>query len=291
MKQVLVTGATGNIGSRLIPRLASRPDVAVRALVRSLNKGAPLAAAGAEPVPGRFEDSERLRRTMQRIDTLVLITPAGPSSAEQASTALVAAREAGVRKVVRVSVFNAAYGGPSDVTRQHGGTDAAIRASGLTYTILRPPFFMQNLCFLAARSIVKEGRIYFGTGDGRLSMIDLRDVVDCVEESVMSESADNKTFTLTGPESISFREIAERLTGIMGRAIEYIPVFPEWVEQSVRATGRGSWYGRVMSDLCRAYSEDWGDVITGDVALITGHRPRSFDVFAREVLLPALSWD
>ena len=291
MKQVLVTGATGNIGSRLTPRLASRPDVAVRALVRSLKKGAPLAAAGAELVPGRFEDSETLRRAMQSIDTVVLITPAGPSAAEQASTALAAAREAGVRKIVRVSVFNAAYGGPSDVTRQHGRIDAEIRASGLTYTLLRPPFFMQNLCFLTARSIVKEGRIYSGTGAGRLSMVDLRDVVDCAEESVMSESSDNKTYTLTGPESISFHEIAERLTGIMGRAIEYVPVFPEWVEQSVRAMGRGGWYGIVMSDLFRAYSEGWGDVITGDVALITGRRPRSFDVFAREVLLPALSWD
>jgi uncharacterized protein YbjT (DUF2867 family) len=291
MKQVLVTGATGNIGSRLIPRLASRPDITIRALVRSLEKAAPLAAAGAELVPGCLENRDAVQRAMQKIDTLVLITPAGPTAAEQASAALDAAREAGVRKIVRVSVFNAAYGGPSEVTRQHGRTDAEIRASGLTYTILRPPFFMQNLCFLAARSIVKEGRIYSGTGDGRLSMIDLRDVVDCAEESVMSESSDNKTFTLTGPESISFHEIAERLSRIMGRAVRYVPVFPEWVEQSIRAMGRGGWYGGVMADLCRAYSENWGDVMTGDVALITGHQPRSFDVFAREVLLPALSWD
>ena len=291
MKRVLVTGATGNIGSRLIPRLASRPDIAVRALVRSLDRAAPLAASGAELVPGRLEDKEAVRRAMQNIDTVVLITPAGPSAADQASAALAAAREAGVRKIVRVSVFNAAYGGPSDVTRQHGQTDWEIRASGLTYTILRPPFFMQNLCFLAARSIVREGRIYFGTGDGRLSMIDLRDVVDCAEESVMSESGDNKTFTLTGPESISFQEIADRLSTMMRRPVRYVPVFPEWVEQSIRAMGRGDWYSRVMADLCQAYSENWGDVVTGDVALITGHRPRSFYVFAREVLLPALSWD
>ena len=291
MKRVLVTGATGKIGSRLIPRLASRPDITIRALVRSLDRAAPLAAAGAELVPGSLQDSEAMGRAMQKIDTLVLITPAGPSAAEQASATLDAAREAGVRKIVRISVLNAAHGGPAEVVRQHGRTDAEIRASGLTYTILRPPFFMQNLCFLAARSIVREGRIYFGTGDGRLSMIDLRDVVDCAEESVMSESSDNKTFTLTGPESISFHEIADRLSTIMGRSVQYVPVFPEWVEQSIRAMGRGGWYGGVMGDLCRAYSESWGDVVTGDVALITGKRPRSFDVFAREVLLPALSWD
>jgi uncharacterized protein YbjT (DUF2867 family) len=291
MKQVLVTGATGNIGSRLIPRLASRPDVAVRGLVRTLNQAAPLTSAGAELALGCFEDSRTVRRAMQRIDTLVLITPAGPSAAEQAGVALAAAREAGVRKIVRISAFNAANGGPSDMIRQHGRTDAEIRASGLAYTILRPSFFMQNLCLLAARSIVREGRIYSGMGDGRLSVVDLRDVVDCAEESVLSEWADNKTFTLTGPESISFHEIADRLSTMMGRLVGYVAVFPEWVEQSVRAMRLGGWYGQVMADLCRAYSENWGDVITGDIALITGRRPRSFDVFAREVLLPALAWD
>ena len=291
MKQVLVTGATGNIGRRLIPQLASRPDVTVRALVRSLNHRTPLVAAGAELVPGCFEDPGMVRRAMQGIDTLVLITPAGPSAVEQASVALAAARDAGVRKIVRISSFNAAYGGPSELTRQHGRTDGEIRSFGLAYTILRASFFMQNLCFLSARSLVRESRIYSGTGDGRFSMVDLRDVVDCAEESVMSESADNKTFTLTGAESISFQEIADRLSTMMGRSIGYVPVFPEWMEHSVRALGHSAWYGRVMADLSRAYSENWGDVITGDVALITGHQPRSFDRFAREVLLPALCWD
>jgi uncharacterized protein YbjT (DUF2867 family) len=291
VKRVLVTGATGKIGSRMIPRLASRPDIAVRALVRSREKAELLVAAGAELAFGSFEERGSVLFAMQEVDTLVLITAAGPAAADHAGVALAAAREAGVRKIVRVSVFNAARGGPADVTRQHGHTDAQIRSSGLTYTILRPPFFMQNLCFLAARSIAKEGRLYFGTGDGRLSLIDLRDVVDCAEEVVVSDASNNKTFTLTGPESISFHDVAERLSMIMGRTVRYVPVSPEVVEQSIRAMGRGDWYARVMRDLCRAYSENWGDVVTGDVALITGHRPRSVDVFACEILLPALSWD
>ena len=119
-------------------------------------------------------------------------------------------------------------------------------------------------------------------------MIDLRDVVDCSYESVVSDTYVNKTFTLTGPESISFHDIADRLSNLLGRPVQYIPVRPEAVEESLRATGYTDWYAGVMRDLCRAYSEGWGDLLTGDVTHITGHRPRSFDVFAREVLLPTL---
>jgi NAD(P)H dehydrogenase (quinone) len=284
-----VTGATGKIGSQLIPRLVEQPGVSVCAFARDATKVAPLYAAGAEVMLGSLEDSRALNLAAQGVDTLVLITPASPNAADQARAVLAAACEAGVRKVVRVSVFNAASDGPSEVTRQHGSTDAEIRCSGLTYTILRPPFFMQNLCFLAAESIAKEGKVYFGTGQGRLGMIDLRDVVDCADECLRSDAYDNKIFTLTGPESIGFHDIADRLSDLLGCPIQYVPVRSEAVEQFIRSIGQSAWYGRVMRDLCRAYSEGWGDVVTGDVAHITGHRPRSFEVFAREILLPTLA--
>jgi uncharacterized protein YbjT (DUF2867 family) len=289
VRGILVTGATGKIGSRLIPQLLERPGLAVRALARNAAKAAPLAAAGAELVLGSLEDSRVLSLATRGIDTIVLITAASPTAGGQARAVLDAAREAGVRKIIRVSVFNAASDGPSDLTRQHGSTDAQVRSSGLTYTILRPTFFMQNLCFLADESIAKEGKLYFGTGEGRLGMIDLRDIVDCAEECLVSDAYDNKIFTLTGPESIGFHDIAGRLSNLLGCPIHYVPVQPEAVEQFIRSMGQSVWYARVMRDLCRAYSEGWGNVITGDVAHITGHRPRSFEVFAREILFPALS--
>jgi uncharacterized protein YbjT (DUF2867 family) len=197
--------------------------------------------------------------------------------------------EAGVRKIVRISVFKAAIDGPTDVTRLHGRTDTEIQASGLTYIILRPCFFMQNLFFVAARSIASEGKLYFGTGDGKLGMVDLRDIADCAVQSVVSDAYDNQTFTLTGPEAISFHDIADRLSNILGRPVQYVAVPPEAVEQSIRAIGMGDWYAQVMRDLCKAYRENWGDVSTDDVARIAGHTPRSFDVFTREVFAPALS--
>jgi uncharacterized protein YbjT (DUF2867 family) len=283
VRNVLVTGATGRIGSQLVPRLAGYNDLAVRAFVRNAKKAAPLEISGVEFALGRLEDPQSMRIAMDGIDTVVLITPATPDAADQASFVLTAAKAAGVRKIVRISVFKAAVDGPSGITRLHGRTDSEILESGLTYTILRPPFFMQNLFFMAADSIAREGRLYFGIGYGKLGMIDLRDIVDCAESCVVSHAYDNQVFTLTGPESIGFHHIAGRLNDILGRPVQYIPVPPEAVERSIRALGMGEWYAQVMRDLCRAYSENWGDLITDSVARMTGHAPRSFDAFAREV--------
>jgi uncharacterized protein YbjT (DUF2867 family) len=288
MKKVLVTGATGKIGSQLVPRLAAYDDIAVRAFVRNAERAKPLIAGGAELALGTLEDAQAVRAAVDGIDTLVLITVASPNAADHASTVLAAAKGAGVRKIVRISVFKAAIDGPTDITRQHGRTDTEIQASGLTYIILRPPFFMQNILFMAASSIATEGKLYFGTGDGKLSMIDMRDIVDCAEQNVVSDTYDNQIFTLTGPESVRFHDIANRLTNILGRPVQYVSVPPEAVEQSIRAMGMGDWYAQVMRDLCKAYSENWGDVTTDEVARITGHPPRSFDAFAREVFAPTL---
>jgi NAD(P)H dehydrogenase (quinone) len=94
VRRVLVTGATGRIGGQLVPRLAGHNDLAVRAFVRSAKKAAPLETSGAELALGRFEDPPSVRIAMDGIDTVVLITPASPDAADQASSVLAAAKAA-----------------------------------------------------------------------------------------------------------------------------------------------------------------------------------------------------
>jgi uncharacterized protein YbjT (DUF2867 family) len=288
MRQVLITGATGRIGAQLVSRLVAHKWLEVRALVRTPRKAMRPRASGAELVPGSFDDLSTLLAAMDGVDTLVLITPAHPDAADQASAALSAARAAGVRKIVRISAFKAALDAPTEIARQHGRTDLEIRGSGLTYTILRPPFFMQNLCFLAARRLAAEGKLNLGVGDGKLAMIDARDLVESVEQAVLTDTYDDQVLTLTGPESIGGDDMASRLTRIVGRPVEYVRVTPEGVERSIRALGLGDWYAEAMRDYCIAYSEGWGDVVTGDVTRMTGRSARSFDQFAREILVREL---
>ena len=168
-----------------------------------------------------------------------------------------------------------------------GRTDAAIIGSGLTYVILRPHYFMQNM-FMSADSIAAESKFYLGMGDGRLGMIDARDIVDCIEQAVLSDAFDDRIIDLTGPESIDFGTAAVTLSAALGRPVDYVAVPPEAVEDAIREMGLGDWVARVLRDYSQAYSENWGDFTTGEVARMTGHPARSFADFAREVLAPAL---
>lgn len=284
--KLLVTGATGNIGTLLIPRLANHHDIEIRAFVRDEAKAKPLQAAGASLVVGAFEDETAVQQAVADIDTVVLITSPNENAAKQANAVLAAAKQANVRKIVRISVTKAALDGPSDNVRQHGRVDNEIQASGLTYVILRPHFFMQNI-FMAAESIANDGNMYWGMGDGKLGLIDVRDIVDCIENVVLSNEHDNRIYTLTGPESISFHAIAARLGQALNRTINYIPVPLDAVEQSLLDMGMGDWFARVFRDYSDAYSQNWGDLVTNDVQKITGHPARSIDAFGSEVLAHA----
>jgi len=286
-RTVLVTGATGTIGGQLTLRLAAQDGIDVRAFIRDPAKAAALTAAGVALAVGSFEDSDTVRAALDGVDTVVLITAPNAASDTQAGAVIDAATAAGVRKIVRLSAIKAAIDGPTDNTRQHGRTDAAIIGSGLTYTILRPHYFMQNM-FMAADSIAGEGKFYLCMGDGRLGMIDARDIVDCAARAVLSDALDDQVIDLTGPESIDFTAAAETLSATLGRPVEYIAVPPEAVAEAIRGMGLGDWMAEVLRDYAQAYSDNWGDFTTDEDARMTGHPARSFADFAGDVLAPAL---
>jgi NAD(P)H dehydrogenase (quinone) len=282
-RKVLVTGATGQIGSQLAIRLAKNyPDLEVLAFVRNPDKASDLRNAGIRIIEGSFENQDAVRSSVKNIDTLVLITQANPNASRQASAFITAAKDDGARKIVRISALKADPSGPTDNTRQHGVTDNEIKFSGLNYVILRPHYYMQNF-FSSVPSIKNEGNIYMGVGYGRLGMIDVRDIVDCVERCVVSDDFNNHILTPTGPESINFYKVADAFSEALGRKVNYIPVPPEAVRDALLKMGAGDWGAQVMTDYSIAYSNGFGDFTTNDVEKITGHKPGSIYDFANEV--------
>jgi NAD(P)H dehydrogenase (quinone) len=282
-KTIVVTGATGTIGRRVVEGLRAK-QLPVTALVHSAAKGGDLKALGAQLAVGAFEDRGSLERAFAGADTVVLITPANIHAAEQTITAIDAAKATGVRKIVRISALKAALDGPTDNTRQHGRTEAALRASGLAYVILRPHLFMQNL--LGSLPTIAEGKLYFGVGTGKMGMIDTRDASDAAIVAATSDAFDGQTLELTGPASIDFATAAAAIARGLGREVSYIAVPPAAAGEAMRNFGADDWTVKLITDYCTAYTAGFGDFTTGEVQRITGRAPRSIDDFVREVLVP-----
>jgi uncharacterized protein YbjT (DUF2867 family) len=286
-KNILVTGATGSIGAQLVIHLAGQDGVMVRAFVRDEIKAEPLAKAGAELAIGTFDDRESIRAAMKHIDTVVLIAPAGPSAVSQNANIIKIAKESSVDKVVRLSAIKASTNGPTENTRLHAQSDDQLQASGLKYVILRPNYFMQNL-FMLLESVNKESALYAGMGDAKFAMIDVRDIVECAANAAVRDEFDNEIIELSGPECVSFHEVARVLSVVSGRTIRYVPVSPEAVRESMLRAGFDDWISTLMRDYSQAYSEGWGDFVTDNVERLTGHTPRNIEQFVGEVLAPAL---
>lgn len=284
---ILVTGATGTIGSEILRLFAQKEGSKVRALLHDPQKVQQVAIQGADPVAGSFEDTVSLQSAMTGVETLILLTPANPAAEEQASSAIKVAKTSGVQKVVRISAIKADPAGPTNNTRAHGNTESEIVQSGLRYVFLRPNLFMQNL-FMAAAQVKQSGQFSFATGDGLMGMIDTRDIAACAVECALSDEWDGKIFELTGPDAISYSDVAASLSELGGKPILYQPISPDEMYTMIETAGWGEWMAALARDYGQAYKSNWGNFTTGHVRQITGTSPRSFRTFARDVFLPLL---
>lgn len=284
--KILITGATGTTAALVASQLRSR-GVPVRALVRDAKKAEALAAQGVELAPGDFETPAALEAALDGIESAFLVTPPHPDASGMVDRFLAVATKSPLRpRIVRLSAIKGSDQGPTDNTRTHGRADRAIQDSGLPYVILRPNYFMQNL-FGSAESILGQGMMFQGTGDGRLGFIDVRDIADVAAVALLDTQWDRGIYELTGPESLSYGDVAKLLGEALGRAVRYVPVSPEQVRESIVARGWGEWAAGIMADYSAAYARGWGDYTTTFVEKIAGHPARSYATFLREVFVPA----
>lgn len=285
-RTILVTAGTGKIAQYLIP-LLSQAGVRVKALVHSQRGADEVGEHGVEPIVGDFFDDHSVRQAVQGVDSIMLITPAASDSVEMVNQVLAAAKRAESPHIVRLSVLNAAPDAPSDNARQHYYGELAVRRSGLPWTILRPNFFMQNL-LASAGSIASEGKLVYGMGDGRIGMIDARDIAEAAFAVLTGGDHDGKTYSLTGPEAISMHTVAGALGNALDSNVQYTPVAPEQISATLKNYGLGDWYAQTMADYQRAYESGWGEIVTEDIPNLCAHPARSIEQFAHEIFAPAV---
>jgi uncharacterized protein YbjT (DUF2867 family) len=278
---ILVVGGTGTVG-RLVLESIAAADFETRALVRDLDKARALKLATVEFVQGDLADPAGLGPALEGIEKIVLISSFGQEMVRlQTNLIEVAARASGRPRIVKLSGAGAAPDGPTTMARWHGAVERAIEDSGLPWTFLRPGYFMQNLLMMSG-GIRKSGAFALPAAGAAVAQIDARDIAAVIVRVVVEAGHEGKAYDLTGPDAITWLEVAEILSAVADRPIRYDPVTPEEFKRRLESAGMPAWLVEALNEMFAQFRAGAGMRTTDHVRRITNQPPRSFAVFARD---------
>jgi uncharacterized protein YbjT (DUF2867 family) len=286
---ILVTGATGQIGG-LVARRLTADGVPYRALVRDR-----LRAAWLRSAPGvelAVADARRggLPAVMDGVEVLVLVPPYETYMHEFEQRMVTAARTAGVRRVVRLSAIGVDLEDPSDTLRLHAQGEQLLERSGHGFTHVRANAFHQNLIgflpLLLHRSVLPGFN-----GHAPVASVDARDVAEAMAVCAVDAAHDRATYELTGPEALTWPDVAEALSAVLGRPVPYEEVPPA---QLRRLLVGQRWEQFPVSEWISIfegafYADGHGGQVTDHVERLTGRPARSFADYATGLLPRARS--
>ncbi len=281
---ILVTGATGTVGREVVKQLSMYDgDIRVRAGVHSVIKGENLKRLpDVEIVEIDFQDKESLHAAFTHIDKLFLITPMAEDQLEMAKTLVDEAKKTGVKHIVKLSAMGADMEPGIQLCRLHREIEKYIEDSGIKYTFLRPTSFMQNFVNYSADGIKNEGKIYQPTGDGKIGYVDARDVAAVGIEALMGNGHEGRIYELTGPEAISNSEVAQILSEVTGKRIEFIDITNDEARKAMTNQEMPGWMIDTMIELYEVYKSGNANQVFDTVQAVTNRKPHTFRQFAKD---------
>lgn len=276
---IIVTGASGNVGRYVVEELAAAGH-AVRALSRS--PSTQRGRAGVEWVNADFDNPERLREVFKGASRVVLISPAHRDMQAHQLAVLAAAKDAGVKRIAKLSGLGAGPEAGIRLPRIHYAIEQAIVDSGIPYSFIRPNLFMQVLLG-STGSIAAEGAIYAPAGDGRISFTDARDVARALAREVVNDSGAGVICEITGPDALSYADVAAMISLRLHREVRHVDVTPEQARAAMLDAGMDEWLVEAFVELFAIYRAGYGAaVLSGALEAATGAPARSLAAFLDE---------
>ncbi len=272
--KILVTGASGNIGTPLVKYLAEAgADFAV---MRSKGQG------DAATRIASFEDANALAKAFDGVDTLFLLFPLVENKLQLARNAAQAAKSAGVKHIVRSSGAGADPASPFALPKLQGSIDTMLAETGIATTFLRPAGFMQNYAsFMAGQ--VKAGTVYAAQADAAQSLIDARDIAAAASVVLQNPALHTgRAYTLTGGESLTTQQFLDHIAAVTGKPVTYQPVSFEQAVQAMNGMGMPAWMVTLFDSLNRIVTAGYASGISPDVASLLGREPITAAQFARD---------
>jgi uncharacterized protein YbjT (DUF2867 family) len=274
---ILVTGASGNVGREVLKQ-ALAVGLKIRASFQSPAVAAK-APAGLEGVIMDYAKPETIRPALHGVEKIFLVGPPVRELPALEANFINEVRAAGRKHIVKLSALG---GRESMFPSGHRDSEENIEASGLPYTFLRPNGFMQNLVNYNAGTIRSQNAFYGCQGNGAVSVVDIRDIAAVAVIVLAATGHEGKSYALTGGESLTNEQVAEKISRVAGRKISYVDLPAAELKKGILSTGTSEWSADALIDLQRFYREGKASRVTDDVERITRRKPITFDQFVRD---------
>ena len=285
---ICVTGAGGTLGSEVVRELESR-KISFRCTYFSKQRAEAARARGIEAILIDYGRPETLRPAFRGCDSLFLLGPNTLNQSELERNAVEAAQAYGVRHIVKQSVMRADEMG-YDLAKVHRAVEEAIESSGLDWTFLRPNSFMQNAVTFMGKTIRAESAFYSASDQARISHVDVRDIAAVAVKALTEPGQNGRAYELTGPEALSYDDLAGELSKVLGRTISHVSLPPSDLKAAMLADGMPEALADRLLNLERYFRENQASRVTDDVRRVTGKDARSYADYVREIAATGV-WD
>ena len=266
---ILVVGASGTVGSALKAQLKLQGYSIIATTSKKVQNS-------KEQVRVDLATGEGIKEAFEGIDKAFFLSP--PAYADQyamLSPLIKEAKRRGLRKVVLMTAMGANANEASPFRR----AEIELEKSGVDYNIIRPNWFFQNFNTFWIQAINEQNKILLPAGNAKVSFIDARDIAAVAAKLLVSDDFGRKDFDLTGAESIDHAQVAESISKVSGRKVEYKEISPEEFKQGLLRVGLPEDYANFLNIIFGFLREGYSQKITTSVKDIIGSEPRTISQY------------
>lgn len=283
---ILVTGANGQLGRRIVEHLAARlgSTEGIAVSVRDTAKAADLAERGISVRQGDFDQPESLVQAFAGADKLVLVSTDGPRDVriQQHRNAIAAAKAAVVAQVLYTSFVDTRADSPAEFAAVHRATEADLAASGLKFTLLRNTLYAELLP-VAVSPALASGVFQLPAGTGKASFVSRDELAQAIAAAAAAPALAKEIYELTGQTAHDFNEVAAAVAKVSGKPIRYEQVNEDAYADALASYGLPAWLARAVANMYSAVAAGNFEAVTNDFAALVGHPPRPLACLVQEM--------
>ena len=288
MSTILVTGATGSLGSAVVNFLLKRTDVAnISVLVRDAAKAEDLKTKGVTLLEGDYNDYQSLVKAFKGVDKLYFVSSSDIENRNsQHKNVVDAVKEAGVKHVFYTSFVrkNETETSPiAMIADSHLKTEQWLEASGVNYTILKHTIYTNMIPIFLGDKLLETGVAYFPAGDGKVGFASRNDMAEVASVLLTTEGHENKVYDITNAETVTFQDIINYISKITGQDIQYVsPSADEYIETLTNA-GVPEGYIHMFAGFAEAFKQNELDQTNNVIETLLGRKPKTVAEYLKGV--------